>query len=341
MTDFMEIYSSSRKIIMWGAGKCANDFRNLYLETQRKPLTVNYYIDKNSSICDNATIYQVEKLKDEKDNVDLVLIATQYTESVLHELNEIGYKGNIVSVFNIIYKQKWGDTHKIEKNLENLKNILADEKSRNLVEIICNKRKNLDVDYSDYYEGRQYFVENIIKKEDDAIFVDAGAYDGGTIDEFIEFQQNSFERIISFEMNEVNYERIKKKKYDERVEIYNMGLWDTETECRYNLEEDSSKLGEGDYIAKCINLDKFLNGKRVSFIKMDIEGAETKALLGAKETIQKWKPQLAICIYHRQNDLWQIPLWVHSIVPEYKLYVRHHMTDINETVLYAIYEENK
>lgn len=68
-------------------------------------------------------------------------------------------------------------------------------------------------------------------------------------------------------MNEVNYRQILNKKYDERVKIYNKGLWNENVECRYSLQADASRLGKGDYIAQCVKLDEFLDGERVTFIK--------------------------------------------------------------------------
>ena len=75
--------------------------------------------------------------------------------------------------------------------------------------------------------------------------------------------------------------------------------------------------------------------EKVTFIKMDIEGAEYEALLGAKETIQKNKPKLAISIYHKPEDIISIPKLIKSMVPNYRLYIRHYSNADNETVLYA------
>lgn len=76
--------------------------------------------------------------------------------------------------------------------------------------------------------------------------------------------------------------------------------------------------------------------ERVTMIKMDVEGAELESLKGARETILRNKPKLAICIYHEPKDLTEIPLYIKSLVPEYKLFVRHHSNYFGETVLYAI-----
>ena len=84
----------------------------------------------------------------------------------------------------------------------------------------------------------------------------------------------------------------------------------------------------------CVALDEVIR-ESVSLIKMDIEGREMKALAGAKTLITTYKPKLAICIYHKYEDLWEIPEYIHSLVPEYKFYIRHHGPFYTDTVLYA------
>ena len=83
-------------------------------------------------------------------------------------------------------------------------------------------------------------------------------------------------------------------------------------------------------------IDEIVGEDKVSFIKMDIEGAELKALEGAKETILKWYPRLAICIYHKYEDIYEIGDYILSLNPNYKLYIRHYSTCMWETVLYAV-----
>lgn len=86
---------------------------------------------------------------------------------------------------------------------------------------------------------------------------------------------------------------------------------------------------------KVVPLDTLLASNKVTFIKMDIEGAEQNALEGAKQIIQKQTPKLAICIYHSLEDLWEVPLQIKRMVPEYKIGVRHHAANMGDTVCYA------
>ena len=84
-----------------------------------------------------------------------------------------------------------------------------------------------------------------------------------------------------------------------------------------------------------VSIDDMVGDDKVTFIKMDIEGAEMEALEGAKQTIERNRPKLAISIYHKEEDLWEIPFYILSKYPWYKIYMRHYTLTTNETVLYA------
>lgn len=85
-----------------------------------------------------------------------------------------------------------------------------------------------------------------------------------------------------------------------------------------------------------VSIDGCDECKDTTFIKMDLEGAEQNALRGTIETIKRNKSKLAICIYHSDEDMLEIIDFIHELVPEYKLYVRHHSTGLMETVMYAV-----
>lgn len=86
------------------------------------------------------------------------------------------------------------------------------------------------------------------------------------------------------------------------------------------------------------SLDEYASSKlsRVDFIKMDIEGAEMDAIEGAAKIIREFKPRLAISVYHKPNDLWQIPLKLKALNPTYEMYFGHHTPVSWESVFYAV-----
>jgi hypothetical protein len=127
--------------------------------------------------------------------------------------------------------------------------------------------------------------------------------------------------------------------------LINAGAYDKDGVVNFSdagTGENGTIIGQGgeDIVSIRIQVNAIdnLNLEKVTFIKMDIEGAELNALKGAEKTILRDKPKLAICIYHSNEDMVRIAEYIYSIMPEYNFYVRHHYTCpyLFETVLYAL-----
>ncbi len=213
---------------------------------------------------------------------------------------------------------------------------------------IARKKELFFIDYN-YYKPRileheQYFDPGIIHFRENEIFIDAGALDLSTSIRFSEECRkngvNHF-KIHSFEPDDISYKRcmeIQKKIPDVDLQLHHAGLWSENTtlyftECgtggsRITQQKTSTSIDT-------VSLDNCILDE-VTYIKLDIEGAELEALKGAKKIIQKYKPRLAVCIYHKKEDLIEIPQYLKELVPEYKFYVRHYSNTTWETVLYAV-----
>ena len=87
---------------------------------------------------------------------------------------------------------------------------------------------------------------------------------------------------------------------------------------------------------QCSTLDELVAAEHPTYIKMDIEGAETGALLGASEVLARDNPTLAICSYHVQSDLWKIPVLIVDLTPATSLYLRSYCVNGFELVCYAV-----
>ena len=83
-------------------------------------------------------------------------------------------------------------------------------------------------------------------------------------------------------------------------------------------------------------LDQVAAGERPTFIKLDVEGDELAALRGGRRTLEESQPVVAVCVYHRPEDLWSIPLFLHEALPAHSLFLRAHAWDGFELVAYAI-----
>jgi FkbM family methyltransferase len=192
-------------------------------------------------------------------------------------------------------------------------------------------------------EGAIYFCDDLFGLGQQETLVDCGAYDGDTLDLFLRKTSGSFKSVIAFEPDPANYAKLEERlnlmplKVRERVALHKAGTGETNERLRMDVGSGvASQIGRGDHEVECVSLDSTLPGVPVSFIKMDIEGSELATLAGAQSLIRKNKPILAISAYHRQDDLWNIPLFIHALDPDYSFYLRPHLLEGWDLVCYAV-----
>jgi len=218
---------------------------------------------------------------------------------------------------------------------------LADEKSKKIyLGIIKYRQTRCKKDYPFHaVKERQYFIKELMLNKNET-YIDCGA-SGTSIDWFLR-KCPKYKQIIAFEPDSKLFEILKERfGNNPQITLINAGVFDTNGEILFSNTGDGSSHvitdNKQDNIICRIQTKTIdsLGLERVSFIKMDIEGAELNALKGAEKTILKDKPKLAICIYHSLEDMISIAEYIHKLIPEYKLYVRQY-NFITETVLYAI-----
>lgn len=192
----------------------------------------------------------------------------------------------------------------------------------------------------------QYFDLPKLKNHliDDEVFVDVGAFDGQTSVNFVQWEGRC-RKIFAMEPDPQNIEKCVKAldAIGAEYEMLPFGAWNKQEQLSFSAglnggsHVGDNQLGtdEKQIIIDVAKIDDLIQEK-VSFIKMDIEGAEINALKGAESTIKTYKPKLAICVYHKKEDIWEIPKLILSYVPEYKLYLRHYSLAKGETVLYCV-----
>jgi len=191
----------------------------------------------------------------------------------------------------------------------------------------------------------QYFINDFFKYGENEILVDCGAYTGDSIEVFSKVVPN-FSKVIAFEPDPYNFKQLQENyKDNEKIFLINAGAWNKNDSLRFSALKESgcssnlSKSNREKTISVSVlalDMQDDIRKSKITFIKMDVEGAELEALKGAEETIKKNKPRLAICLYHYNRHFVEIPEYIRSIVPDYKFWVRHHSKEYPyETVLYA------
>lgn len=190
----------------------------------------------------------------------------------------------------------------------------------------------------------QYFDADIVRPMEEEIFVDGGAYDLSTTRMFQEWCKGQYNKIFAFEPDKFNFDICRKKLAEKPIgnlELLNKGCWNREDTLYFSatggqgsriIGEDSKNVVQIETAA----IDDIVGDSAVTFIKLDVEGAELQALEGAKECIKRCHPRLAVCLYHKPEDIIEIPAYILSLSDEYQLYIRHYQMSANETVLYAV-----
>ncbi len=193
-------------------------------------------------------------------------------------------------------------------------------------------------------EEETYFPRDLIRLSPEEILVDCGAYDGDTLRTFIAQSGAQFRSITALEADEISFTRLESYVHtlappvSERITLLQSAVASTRgTLCFEHTGGVNSRVSAGGQArVPCVPLQELFDTTPVTYIKMDIEGSEFDALLGARKIVGRDRPVLAICVYHRQDDLWRIPLLIRQMTPDYKLYLRMYECEGWQTVLYAV-----
>lgn len=201
---------------------------------------------------------------------------------------------------------------------------LADDESKRVYLDILNFKVSGKIDYllNSFVDKSEVYSE-ILKLNAFENIIDLGAYDGDTIREFLAATGGEYDYITALEPDEKNFKKLLKNTEEMfNISCLNMGAWDKKDTLIFSKKAGrNSKLsGEGVGV-QVIDVDSL--ELRPTFIKMDIEGAELKALCGMEKTVKEYRPKLYVCAYHRNEDLFALPLKIWELNKDYKIYFRH------------------
>ena len=224
----------------------------------------------------------------------------------------------------------------IEEGFESL----ADDLSRRVFADVINFRISGKISYlKGITTPKEEVYTDIIRPDGNEVYVDLGAYNGDTIAELLEHTGGKYGKIYALEPDRRNFKKLTLSTEGmENVEIFNCAVWDRDTELMFaDRSGRQSAVSTAGKPKEARSVDSILAGDRADIIKMDVEGAEDEALNGAEKTIRTFRPKLMISLYHRNRDIFYLPLKIKKLDPEYRLYIRHQpYIPAWETNLYAI-----
>ena len=191
---------------------------------------------------------------------------------------------------------------------------------------------------------KHYFDPDLVNTTKDTVYVDVGSYIGDSVDDFLDTYLEEYKKIYCYEVTDSSISTLKDKFiFNEDIIIRNKALYDKKTTLSLNtssVDNSANTITDDKGDIEAVTLDDDIKEK-VNIIKMDIEGAEFKALEGAKKHIKEDTPTLLISIYHGFNDLIRIPKLIKSINKSYNFYLRYYGGNIFPTEIVLIAKKKK
>lgn len=213
-----------------------------------------------------------------------------------------------------------------EDNFHKAYEMLSDEKSKSDYLDILRFKLSGDVKYLvKTHSEKMKLYDEVLPLSDNETIMDLGAYDGDTVREFLTVTNGKYNKIFALEPDEKNFRKLERKTEGlENLIRLNIGAWDKKETLYFAKKSGrNSRLEDGGVPVEFDNVDNIADCE-ITFIKMDIEGAELKALEGAKNTVRKYKPKLYVCAYHRNEDMFALPFKIKELYEGYKIYFRQH-----------------
>lgn len=204
-------------------------------------------------------------------------------------------------------------------------NLLADEQSKLVYRNIIEYRITGDIALLKACETDKDESYRLLKLTDNEIYADLGAYTGDTVSEFLVYTGGAYSKIVAVEPNARNFRKLSENTADlNNIRLINAAAG--ERDGVITVSKGGGRMirrsREGVEISQ-IALDSVFSGEPCTYIKYDVEGAEMDALKGSENTLRMNKPKLNVALYHRVEDLYALPLYVHSTLPGHRLYIRH------------------
>jgi len=206
---------------------------------------------------------------------------------------------------------------------------LADDYSRKVYANIINFKISGKIEYlSAVTTAKAEIYKKIIKPGLNEVYVDLGAYNGDTIREVMEFTRGKYASVYALEPDRKNFKKLAKFIDGmKHIYAYNAAAWCKDTQLPFSSKagRQSSISASAETFVEARSVDSILAGKPATIIKMDVEGFEREAIWGASQTISHYAPRLMVSLYHRNEDIFELPLLIKKLNPAYKLYIRHQL----------------
>jgi FkbM family methyltransferase len=276
-------------------------------------------------------IMKYSEIEEKYNNFIIVMCFAVHDKETLNKVKAMSEKHilvapNVPIVDDGVFCREFIEEH--DADFDKAFDLLSDDFSRKSYIDILNFKVSGKVKYLfECEKEKNEIYSDFLNVDGNEILMDLGAYDADTVMEFTDAVDNKYRKIYAVEADEKNFKKLEANtKNIKNIELYNLAAWDKKETLLFEKKKGrNSKLSQnGTVEVQADSVDNILDGREITLLKMDIEGSEEKALDGAYKTIIKYKPKLYICAYHRNSDMFLLPLKINELDKNYKIYFCHH-----------------
>lgn len=275
-------------------------------------------------------VKKLSQIEEEYGDFNIALCFASQLEDVMNHIKAVAKRHTVLVPSVPAFGSTLFDERFIAENINAIKSaysLFEDEPSKKVYKNVL----------AFYYTGELYLLDEITTDKDEAfksllqlgdseVYVDLGAYNGDTIDEFLHYCKGSYRKIVAFEPNSKNFAKLQTHCGNmSNIDLWQLGSYSRNTVLTFNNKAGrNSAISDKGVETRVAAVDSILCGLAASYIKADVEGADVETVLGMKKTLQNFKPKLNFAAYHRFEDIFRLPLLIKQINSEYKIYLRHH-----------------
>lgn len=338
----------NKDLYIFGYGSFAQDCCKALIKENINPK--GFIVSSKSSSEKNEQVFSIDEINISKSIVFLGVFNREHPyDEIIKSLEDNGCK-NILMPWDLydllrdhIGPRFWLESPRFYKsNIENISrafNMLEDDRSKEILLNIVKFRSGLMNEYSAYTSDEPQYFNNLTCNPNysNITYIDGGAYDGDTYFDCI--KNIDVSEAYLFEPDPNNLKVLSKncKEVKNKPSIIPLGLSDSYDTYTFSSSGEGGHIDkEGDITIATCSMDEFFGHKKVDFIKLDIEGNEKNALIGAKNVIRNHLPLICLSAYHKPEDIWELADVINDISNKYSYHLRQHLYNSLELVLYAI-----
>ncbi len=325
----------TRPIVVYGTGNGAD---KLFFQFERYGISVSDIFVSDAFYRGQEfrgyTCLRYQDIKAKYDDCIIVLAFAVFRPDMMQIIEDIRKDYEVLAPEMPVFGEFFFTQESLDQyrsRIEETETLFADDLSRAVYQDLINYRMSGKLSYLDTCTTeREEVFQNIFSLHDHETYVDLGAYRGDTIEEFLSLTNSYFEKIYAVEPDAKNFRKLEEyletlpPSIREKIFTFPVASWKEAAVLSFDGGGGrNSSLNTGKKSVHAVPVDSLLDSP-VTYIKMDVEGADKETLLGLSETLKRDKPKLAVSAYHRTEDLFEIPQQILELNPNYSVYLRHH-----------------